>query len=265
MDLLDYFAEAIERSGHTVSRQETSIVVEPIQLRIEVETLHRTDHEVNEQGSVVFSIEVKATHEQFPESVILCLAGIGRDEREAFSYAASSWVSLVFWTIHEMLLPSKTPDSGVECMDLLTRNEDTGEEFGWKFYVGPVGTAGDLFAGEGLDNLILVRRLLGSISSVALGKRVLWLNAYIAKPNNSEIFGECLLNNNEWPNGFNDLHQFASEWADVVSYTALKQFFILKPCELGEIRNHEELRLRLPSQQAIQPERKKGLLSRWFR
>ncbi|HEX6278806.1 MAG TPA: DUF6348 family protein [Pyrinomonadaceae bacterium] len=259
MDLLDHFAEAIEQSGHTVSRQETSIVVEPINLRIEVATPHRTDHDVNGQKSVVFSIEVRATHdEMFSESIKSCLAGIGRDEREAFSYAAGSWVSLVFWTIHEALLPSKTPESGVECVDLLTRNEDTGEEFAWKFYVGQLGAAGDFFPDESLDNLILVKRLLGSISSVALGKKMLWLSVFIAKPNKTETFGECLLNNNEWADGLKDLHLFASEWNDVVSYTALKQFLILRPCELSEIKNYEGLRAKLP------PMKRRGLFRRWF-
>jgi len=260
MDLLDHFAAAIEATGHTVSKQEKSILVEPIGLMIEAEAANRTDHDTDGRKTVVFSVEVSTTHQQaFPDQVIkTCLAGFGEDEQKAFAYAADSWVSLVFWTIHEVLLPSKTPDSGVECVDLLTRNEDTGEEFGWKFYVGPVGAAGDFFPDEGLDNLILVKRLLGSISSVALGKRVLWLSVFIAKPNKTETFGECLLNNNEWADGLKDLHQFASEWTDVVSYTALKQFFILKPCELSEIENYEGLRAKLP------PMKKRGLLRRWF-
>lgn len=259
MDLLDHFAAAIEATGHTVSKHESSILVEPVGLKIEAEAAHRTDHDTDGRKTVVFSVEVRATHPQtFPEAINICLAGFGEDEQKAFAYAADSWVSLVFWTIHEALLPSKTPDSGVECVDLLTRNEDTGEEFGWKFYVGPVGAAGDFFPDEGLDNLILVKRLLGSISAVALGKRVLWLSVFIAKSNRTETFGECLLNNNDWPDGLEDLHQFASEWTDVDSYTALKQFFILKPCEVSELRDYEGLRKSLP------PMKKRGLLNRWF-
>jgi hypothetical protein len=260
MDLLDHFAAAIETTGHSVSKQETSILVEPIGLKIEAEAAHRTDHNTDGRKTVVFSIEVSTTHQHaFPHQVIkTCLAGFGEDEQRAFAYAADSWVSLVFWTVHEVLIPSKVPDSGVECVDLLTRNEDTGEEFGWKFYVGPLGGAGDLFPEESPDNLILANRLLGSISSVALGKKMLWLSVFIAKPNATETFGECLLNNEEWTDGLKQLHLFASEWNDVVSYTALKQFFILKPCELGEIRNYESLRAKLP------PMKKKGFLSRWF-
>lgn len=259
MDFLDHFAAAIEATGHIVSKQESSILVEPIGLTIEAKAASRSDHDTDGRKTVVFSIEVKVTHpETFPEGIDICLAGFGEDERKAFSYVADSWVSIVFWTIHEALLPSKVPDSGVECVDLLTRNEDTGEEFGWKFYVGPVGAAGDFFPDKGLDNLILVKRLLGSISAVALGKKVLWLSVFIAKPNKTETLGECLLNNNEWGDGLNDLYLFASEWTDVVSYTALRQFFILMPCEINEIKNYEVLRQSLPAT------KKKGLLSRWF-
>lgn len=84
------------------------------------------------------------------------------------------------------------------------------------------------------------------------------MKIYISKLPSNEIYGDCLLNNQEWKDGLNALYWFAEEWKDVKSYAAMKQFVIIKPCEVSEIANAEKIRQSLP------PVEKRGFFSRWF-
>ena len=144
MNFLEYLAQAVERTGHTITRGESFFTVEPINVKIETEIGERNEHNVNGEHSVVLNISIKATHEQmFPEGIWDCLAGVGGTDEEAYSYAAHVWTEGIFLTIHEILVPTETKDFQVPRFDMLTRNQETGEEFGWKLYLGAFQAAGE--------------------------------------------------------------------------------------------------------------------------
>lgn len=259
MDFLEHLAQAVERTGHTITRGESFFIVEPVKLKIETEIGERNEHNVNGEHSVVLNLSIKATHEQmFPEGIWDCLAGVGGNDDEAFFYAASVWTEGVFLTIHEILVPTETKDFQVPRFDMLTRNQETGEEFGWKLYLGAFQAVGEFASRTDLDETILVQKLLSAISSVTAEKRLYWVKIYIAKLSETDIQGDCWLNNQDWIDGLNALYWFAEEWKDIKSYAAMKQFVIIKPCEVSEIANAEKIRQSLP------PLEKRGFFSRLF-
>lgn len=132
MNFIEYLSEEIERTGHTIKRDVTSFTVESLNLKIEAEISERNEHNVNGQHSVVHNINIIATNEQlFPEGIWDCLAGVGENDEQAFGNAAQVWTEGVFLTIHEILVPTQTKAFQVPRFDMLTRNQDTGEEFGW--------------------------------------------------------------------------------------------------------------------------------------
>ena len=167
MDFLEHLAQTVERTGHTVTRGESFFTVQPINVKIETEIGERNEHNVNGEHSVVLNISIKATHEQmFPEGIWECLAGVGRTDEETYSYAANVWTEGVFLTIHEIFVPIETKDFQVPRFDMLTRNQETGEEFGWKLYLGAFQAAGEFSARTDLDETILVQKLLRACSKI---------------------------------------------------------------------------------------------------
>src|SRR3981189_1292113 len=92
MSFLEHLAREIEKTGHTVIQAESSLLVEPINVKIESEIGERVEHDNGSQHSVVISVSIKATNEQlFPEGIWDCLAGGGENDDEAFSFAAEVW------------------------------------------------------------------------------------------------------------------------------------------------------------------------------
>ena len=247
MELLEHLAQAVERTGHTVTRDESFFTVEPINLKIEAEIGDRKEYNSNGKQTVVLTLSIKATHEQlFPVGIWDRLAGFGINDEEAFSYAAYVWTEGIFWTIHEILVPTETKSSQVLRLEMLTRNQETGEEFGWKLYVGALQATGALAEHTDLNQTILVQKLLNEISSMATEKRLFWIKIYIAKLSETDIQGDCWLNNQEWMEGLNALCWFAEEWQDITSYAAMKQFVIIKPCEVSEVESADKIRQSLP-------------------
>lgn len=247
MNFLEHLAQAVENTGHTITRGESFLIVEPINLKIEAEIGGRNEHNVNGTYSVVLTISIRATHEEmFPGGIWDCLAGVGRNDEEAFSYAAHLWTEGVFWTIHELFVATETKDSQILKLEMLTRNQETGEEFGWKLYAGALQTTGELAGRTELDKTILVQKLLNEISSITTEKKLFWIKIYIAKLSETDIQGDCWLNNQDWIEGLNALYWFAEEWQNIKSYAAMKQFVIIKPCEVSEIANADQIRQSLP-------------------
>jgi len=259
MEFLEYLAQEVEKTGHVVKRGDSSILVETINLKIETSVDDKKEHNVNAEYSVVYQITIKAIHEQlFPEGIYDCLAGLGGSENEAFEYAAQNWVWSVFILIHEILVPVETKDFNVPRLNLITRNLDTGEDFGWKLFLGELQLSGEFVNGkEKFEQIILVKKLLGEISAIAIEKRLFWIKIYVGKVV-EETMVDCWLNNADWVEGLNLMHQFAKGLDNHNSYAAMKQFIILKPCEISEIKNADELRKSLP------PASKPGFFSRLF-
>jgi hypothetical protein len=261
MEFLELLAQEIERTGHIVNRNGSSLLVEPIHLKIECDIGERIEHNVNEQYKVLFSISIKATHEHlFPDGIWDCLAGFGGSDQEAFTYAAQVWTDCVFPPIHEILVPIETADMEVQRLDLVSRNEASGEVFAWKMHLGALHAMGEFWdQRDNLETEILFKKMHDAIVVELSERRLIWIKAYICIMPDGSIRGDCWLNNKDWLEGLNALFWFAEEWKAVDTYTALKQFMVIKPCEWSEIKDAEKLRQSLPRQ------KKPKFLSRWFR
>lgn len=104
MEFLEHLAQAVERTGHAITRGESFFVVEPINLKIETEIGERIDG----QHSVILNLSIRAAHEQAcPEGILDCLAGVGENDQQAYAYAANLWTEGVFLTIHEIFVPTE--------------------------------------------------------------------------------------------------------------------------------------------------------------
>lgn len=259
MNFLECLAKEIEKTGHFVKREDSALFVEPLKLKVEAKIGERSESNNENQFSVTYQIEINATHKDFfPDGIYECTVGIGRNDDEAFLYAAENWTWTIFLLIHEIIVNKETEDFNVPRLDLVTRNEDTGEEFAWKLFLGELQFAGEFVEKrDTFDETILVQKILGSLSAELLEKKLFWVKIYLSKLND-EIIADCWLNNHNWIAGLNDLFWYAEEWKEVKMFAALKQFLIIKPCEIEEISNIERLRKSLP------PIKKKSFFNKLF-
>jgi hypothetical protein len=261
MNFLEHLAQEVEQTGHTIQRGDSYFIVVPINLKIEAEIGERKEHENDGERTVLITISIKATHDElFPDGIWDCLAGMGEDDDDAFSYAAQVWTAGVFPPIHEILVPIETVSLGVQRINIVARNEDSGEEFSWKLYLGALQVAGDVDEREVFtDEEILVKKMFDALNPELIEKRLIWIKTYIAKMPDGSIRGDCWLNNHDWLEGLSALYWFAEEWEEVKYLTYIKQFMIIKPCDWSEIENAEELK------QALLPQKKPNFFSKWFK
>lgn len=263
MKFLEHLTQEIEKTGHAIKRGDSSFFIESLNLLIEGIVNDKQEHNVNGEYSVVYELHITATHKDlFPDGIWDCLAGVGKNDDEAFSNAAQNWVWVNFLVIHEIIVPVETKDFNVPRFDLLTKNLDTGEEFAFKMFLGELQATGEFMElKDSLEETILVQKLLNEISAVAIEKKLFWIKIYISKLNDNQIMGDCLLNNQNWLEGLNVLYWFAEELKYVKSYAALKQFIIIKPCEMSELKNPDKIRESLPP--ATKPNFLKRLFGKW--
>ena len=244
--LLEKLAEAVENTGHLVMRNESSLLIEPINVRVECEVGERNQH----QQGMVIAINIKATHEYlFPSGIRDSLAGIGVDEEEALSYGAAVWIDGVFSVIHELFVPPDKAGESVTRLDMVSKNQESGEEFAWKLYLGPIQATG--FWRERITDereTFLVERLINEISSELYYKRMIGIKMFVSKLPDGSIHADCWLNNENWMEGLNALYWFAEEWENQNVFGALKQFMIIMPCQWSEIANADKIKKSLPEQ-----------------
>ncbi len=256
MNFIEHLAVEIEQTGHKVTWAGTGFSIEPIGLKVDAGVGERVVHDGFDGITVVFTIRIKATHDiMFPEGIWDELAGFGVDDDEAFSYASMIWASGTFPPIHEILVPTATEGFPVKRLDLVSRNDETGELLAWHLYLGPLQANVPAETREWPED-ILMKRLFTRITSVLSAPELLWIKLFISKLPDNLKQGTCWLNNMEWPEALSDLYDFADEWGTVETPVLVKQFMIVKPTEWNE--NSEKLTRSLPR------EPKSGFFGRLF-
>jgi hypothetical protein len=249
MDFLEHLAQAVEKTGHTIERGDSSLVVSPLQITVESRTGQAEIHANNDQ---VIQISIKASHQQeFPEGIWESLAGLGKNEDEAFSYAAEAWTTGVFPPIHDVLMPAELPGFAVPRCNLVTRNEASGELFPWQVYLGPLQATESFPERGNIPEEVLLKQMFNAMTGELISQRLIWIKAFVAKLPDGSIHADCWLNNQNWIEGLNALYWFAEELPRVEAYAALKQFMIVKPCDWNTIENAEELKQSLPPRSPV--------------
>jgi hypothetical protein len=255
MEFLEHIASEIEQTGHTVVRGERSFLIDPLGLQIEVEVGERKEHNVNGRHSVVHKLTIKATHaDLFPNGIFECIGAAGKDDEDAFAYGTR-----VFAPIHECLVPFPTEGFEVQRLDMVSRNDETDENLGWKVYLGPLQAAGEFAEGADFQSDYLLLSIYNELIPYLYESRLFWIKIYIAKFSDGQVMADVWLNNADWPQALNRIQNLIAARQNVTSYSALRQFIVIQPCSISEIKNAENLIGALP------PKPKKGLLSRLFR
>ena len=245
MIFTEYLARALERTGHAVKWNQSSIFIESLELEIEGQAIET----FRSQYSCVSEIQIKATHNQlFPGGILDCLPGYGNTEGEAFSDAASVWTGGVFQPVHELLVSRDTPGFHVTKVDSAFISPETGEELPRRIYLGPLQYCGDFAKrNQKPDEEVILKKMSNTLAEATSYylKELYWIKTFVAKLPDDSIHASCWLNNHDWEGGLTILRQFAQEWGRVDSYTMMKQFIVSQHCQWHELKNPEKTRQNL--------------------
>lgn len=178
----------------------------------------RTEH----PDTVVYGLRLQLTHQRFfPIGVVDCLAGIGNTDAEAIESGARNYVGSVFSVVVEALLGGYEP-----LLDFRTQDSALGHTM-----LGPLHVQGmwARYSDELNGNLFLEL-----LKPYLLPRFVLqpfhWLKLYISRQPNGEFFGDCLFDNNPWPEGLAILKDVAAQWPEKGTFAGQKQFIMFRNC-----------------------------------
>jgi hypothetical protein len=188
------------------------------QLTLESSVFERNEH----PNAVVFGLRLCLTHQRFfPTGIVDCLAGIGSTDAEAVEAGARNYVGSVFSVVVEAI------QGGYEhSLDFRTQDGAL-----WHTMLGPLHVQG-LWAkhSDTLDGSHFLELLKPLLLPQFKLQPFHWLKLYVSRQPNSGFFGDCLFDNEPWPEGLIMLKEAAAQWPEEGVFAGQKQFIMFRNC-----------------------------------
>lgn len=202
---------AIEVSGK-------QLLLDNGQLSLESSVFERTEH----PNAVVLGLRLCLTHKRFfPTGIVDCLAGIGSTDAEAVEAGARNYVGSVFSVVVEALLGGYEPS-----LDFRTQDGAL-----WHTMLGPLHVQG-IWAQR--TNELNDSQFLELLKPHLLPRFTLqpfhWLKPYVSRQPSGTSFGDCLFDNEPWPEGLAILQEVAMQWPEEGAFAGQKQFIMFRNC-----------------------------------
>ncbi|RZJ58233.1 MAG: hypothetical protein EOO55_01320 [Hymenobacter sp.] len=188
------------------------------QLSLEGRVFEKTVH----SHAVVLGLRLCLTHQRFfPTGVVDCLAGIGSTDAEAIEAGARNYVGSVFSVVVEALLGGYEPS-------LDSRTQDGAL---WHTMLGPLHVQG-LWAkySDELDDNHFLELLKPHLLPRFVLQPFHWLKLYVSRQPSGAFFGDCLFDNEPWPEGLAILEEAAAQWPEKGVFAGQKQFIMFRNC-----------------------------------
>jgi hypothetical protein len=188
------------------------------QLSLESHVFERTEH----PNAVVYGLRLRLAHQRFfPNGIVDCLAGIGGTDAEAIESGARNYVGSVFSVVVEAL-------SGGYESSLDFRTQDSAL---WHTMLGPLHVQG-MWAkhSDELDGNFFFELLKPQLSPKFALQPFHWLKLYISRQLNGTFFGDCLFDNDPWPEGLAILEKVVVQWPEKGLFAGQKQFVMFRNC-----------------------------------
>jgi hypothetical protein len=233
MTFLEHLAQAIESTGHTVARTNTSLLVTPINVLIGYKLESRSESHL--------CVSIEASHPVlFPEGMSDTLVGYGKEDDRAYASAATIWTEGVFPVIHELFIPEEKATDLVTRLPLATIYNDE-KTFLSLVYLGPIQATGDFSH----DNVVWEEDVYFSMLKIPLRSalnvlhdfdptKLMCIKCSIFKTPDGTLRYDCWLNNQPWKDGIDLLEEFARTWPVVSSFTGIKQMIAVAPYQSSD-------------------------------
>jgi hypothetical protein len=178
--------------------------------------------------------------------------GTGRSLDEAVHDAVRQWLQGVLPAISGATQGGRaedTPDpSGgegpglpaCETVEMATLDRGSGRVESWTVFQGElllVGQNGDAIRVRLQETPVFAMLMPAYLTTESEGRAgegpLRWIKAFLCRGADGEIFGECLLNNRDWPDGLAALQRFS--WPDLAGLMGFKQFLVLRRVQIEDL------------------------------
>ena len=177
-------------------------------------------------GAYITMLEFEAEHDDKIDDMIVDYAtALGESEEESIREATRVWVEGTLPVIRNFLNNDVQDSLPVEKGQIQVGTE-SGEVLQWTAYVGAL-------QGVGLENACpasqqaLINILRPQLEPLLAVKADVWVRAVITQyGENYDI--DCMLNNQNWPNGFEELYKWTQSWEPSEGLQMRRQFIYFK-------------------------------------
>ncbi|AYL96824.1 DUF6348 family protein [Mucilaginibacter celer] len=154
----------------------------------------------------------------FPKGVIENLAGIGESLGEKMEAAVDNYLTAIFPTVMDGFTDTHDPEFDFYKNEILWHPKLSDLEV--------QGQRENLPPGDHLFNLIKEK-----VKPLLTDNKFNWLKIYVSKSAEGTIIGECVFNNQLWPEGTEAVIADAELWEVKGDFMALKQFVMFRRCD----------------------------------
>jgi hypothetical protein len=225
------FQIELEKDGYLCQLNGDKLFFPPLKMELGFEQLYT-------QGYVT-CIKVSISHPSLlPEGLQELAIGFGEEEAARLASSATGWMQSDFPVIHSYLCPSGT-DLGVKRMELVSQTGD--KQLGWNVLLGPLAIMGDQMnlSEDSIHELFIY--LFNEITGLLRLPKILYLKLFVSKATDGSINADCRLLGENWIEGTNKLCHFAEQLDTQGKFHSRKQFIIIYPRPLDELKKGEDL------------------------
>ena len=188
------------------------------QLTLESSVFERTEH----PNAIVFGLRLCLTHQRFfPTGIVDCLAGIGSTDAEAVEAGAQNYIGSVFSVVVEALQGGYEPSLDFRTQDGALWHTMPGQLHVQGLWAKHSDTLDGSHFLELLKPLLLPRFKLQPFH---------WLKLYVSRQPSGKFYGDCLFDNDPWPEGLTILRDVAAQWPEEGIFAGQKQFIMFRNC-----------------------------------
>ncbi|WP_146203103.1 DUF6348 family protein [Mucilaginibacter oryzae] len=154
----------------------------------------------------------------FPKGIVENLAGIGETPEKRVEAAVDNYLTTIYQTV----------------MDGFTDTHDPGFDFPenevlWHPKLGNLSTQGQWENLPQEDHLYKI--IKEKFKPMLTADKFNWLKIYVSKSAAGNVIGECVFNNQLWPEGTEAILADANLWQVKGEFMALKQFIMFRRCD----------------------------------
>lgn len=232
-------SKAFNQYGYSVELTDEEVEFPPLKIWI---TGQFDMVEEKEDGSFQSRLIIRTRHQKlFPDGIFEYAYGGGESEEEASVNAAFRWIESDFNTIHDLLCTSAEHDHSDSKTELISFNAEGGL-IAWDVVFGPLIRTASEQVKEDVPIDTFLMELFNLINGTLLHEKEIYpIKCFVMTDREGEISMDCRVNGRFWEEGEAVLKEYAEKWGLKNEFHWRKQYFIIVPKNLEELRNPELL------------------------
>jgi hypothetical protein len=213
---LAYF---LQQHGVPHTLTDEHIYIEPIDLKLSVFPI---DH-AQGGNTVQVSLGFEATHPTWPDVMLDTVLGLGTEFPDAVNHAIHNWLYSTFMVLTAFLRP-QNPSTQTYSEEFTNQVDN----IAWKVIASPLQTLGTEQDATELRNVLTAnlpyQQLIPVFADQAHIGKIYWTKVFMSSNGEQEVLGDCWLNNEPWPAGFEQINSFV--WPYSEDTRGFRQFIV---------------------------------------